>query len=164
MPSIISTLAMREIGFGISPPTSTPSAKVRAPPAPAKVSVRMPMDWPPRWLVPNMKTAKWLACHTAVASLRYFSLAASILPIVAQAALLTDWIAPTVATETGAGRVQFTIVPSGAIIVIGRMAPSFQTMSKQRSGNSGANKPPSEAHFEQLTLYFDCGEEPVKSK
>jgi len=37
----------------------------------------------------------------------------SILPIVAQAALLTDWMAPTVATETGAGRVQFTIVPSG---------------------------------------------------
>jgi len=34
-----------------------------------------------------------------------------------------------IATETGAGRVQFTIVPSGAIILIGRIAPSFQTMS-----------------------------------
>src|SRR5580704_2966414 len=84
--------------------------------------------------------------------------------MVEQAALLTDWIAPTVATETGAGRVQFTIVPSGAIILIGRMAPSFQTMSKQSRGNNGANRPPSEAHFEQLTLYFDCGEDPVKSK
>ena len=49
--------------------------------------------------------------------------------MVEQAALLTDWIAPTVATETGAGRVQFTTVPSGAIIVIGRMTPSFQVMS-----------------------------------
>ena len=76
-----------------------------------------------------MKIAKWLACQTAVASSAYFSLAASILPMVEQAALLTDWIAPTVATETGAGRAQFTIVPSGAIILIGRMAPSFQTMS-----------------------------------
>src|SRR5580698_2695407 len=34
---------MREIGFGISPPISTPSPNVRAPPAPAKVSVRMPI-------------------------------------------------------------------------------------------------------------------------
>ena len=46
-----------------------------------------------------------------------------------QAALLTDWIAPTVATDTGAGRVQLTIVPSGAIIVIGLITPSFHTMS-----------------------------------
>ena len=57
------------------------------------------------------------------------SLAASILPMVVQAALLTDWMAATVATETGAGRVQFTIEPSGAIIVTGRMTPSFQVMS-----------------------------------
>jgi hypothetical protein len=35
---------MRLIGLGISPPISTPSAKLRAPPAPAKVSVRMPME------------------------------------------------------------------------------------------------------------------------
>ena len=35
----------------------------------------------------------------------------------------------TVATETGAGRVQFTTVPSGAIMVIGRITPSFQVMS-----------------------------------
>jgi len=56
--SIVSTFAMREIGFGISPPISTPSPKWRAPPAPAKVSVRMPIERPPRWLVPNMKIAK----------------------------------------------------------------------------------------------------------
>ena len=62
-------LAMREIGLGTSPPTSTPSAKVRAPPAPANVSVKIPIASPPCWLRPNLKTAKWLACHTAVASL-----------------------------------------------------------------------------------------------
>ena len=33
------------------------------------------------------------------------------------------------ATETGAGRLQFTIVPSGAIILIGLTTPSFQVMS-----------------------------------
>ena len=76
-----------------------------------------------------MNTAKWLACQTAVASLAYLSLASSIFPIAAQAALLTDWIAPTVATETGAGRVQFTMEPSGAIISMGRTTPSFQVMS-----------------------------------
>ena len=107
--SIVSTFAMREIGLGISPPISTPSANVRAPPAPAKVSVRMPIARRPCWLLPNMKIAKWLACQTAVASSAYFSLAASILPMVEQAALLTDWMAPTVATDTGAGRVQFTM-------------------------------------------------------
>ena len=88
---------------------STPSANVRAPPAPANVSVRMPIARRFLWLWPNMKIAKWLACQTAVASSAYLSLAASILPMVEQAALLTDWIAPTVATDTGAGRVQFTI-------------------------------------------------------
>ena len=46
-----------------------------------------------------------------------------------QAALLTDWMAPTVASETGAGRVQFTTEPSGAIILMGRSTPSFQVMS-----------------------------------
>ena len=76
-----------------------------------------------------MKIAKWLACHTAVASSRYLSEASSILPMVRQAAELTDWIAPTVATEIGAGRVQFTIESSGTIILIGRITPSFQVMS-----------------------------------
>src|ERR1700749_1703328 len=111
-----------------------------------------------------MKIAKWLACQTAVASSAYLSLAASILPMAEQAALLTDWIAPTVATDTGAGRVQFTIVPSGATIVIGFITPSFQTMSEPSSGKRGANNPPSDAPFEQFTLYFDCGDEPLKSK
>ena len=76
-----------------------------------------------------MKIAKWFACQTAVASSAYLSLAASILPMAEQAALLTDWMAPTVATDTGAGLVQFTMAPSGAIIVIGLITPSFQTMS-----------------------------------
>ena len=47
-----------------------------------------------------MKMAKWLPCQTAVASFAYFSLADSILAMQVQAALLTDWIAPTVASET----------------------------------------------------------------
>ena len=72
-------------------------------------------------------------------------------------------MAPTVATETGAGRVQFPIVPSGATILIGRMTPSFQVMSKHRRGNSGANRPPSEAHLVQLTATGACGLEPEKS-
>ena len=76
-----------------------------------------------------MKMAKWLPCQTAVASFAYFSLADSILAMQVQAALLTDWIAPTVASETGAGRVQFTTEPSGAIILIGLRTPSFQVMS-----------------------------------
>ena len=76
-----------------------------------------------------MKMAKWLPCQTAVASLAYFSLADSILAMQVQAALFTDWIVPTVASETGAGRVQFTMVPSGAIILIGLRTPSFQVMS-----------------------------------
>ena len=56
--------------------------------------------------------------------------------------LLTIWIVPTVAIEIGAGRMQFTIVPSGAISLIGRVTPSFQVTSQASSGKIGAKRPP----------------------
>ena len=51
------------------------------------------------------------------------------------------WIVPTVAIEIGAGRMQFTTVPSGAISEIGRVTPSFHVTSQARSGNIGAKHP-----------------------
>ena len=59
---------------------------------------------------------------------------------------------------------QFTISPGSAIIVIGRITPSFQVMSWHSSGKSGASNPPQAAQRVQLTPYFDCGLEPSKSK
>ena len=56
--------------------------------------------------------------------------------------LLTIWIVPTVAIETGAGRMQLTTLPSGAISEIGRVTPSFQVTSHASSGKIGANMPP----------------------
>src|SRR2546428_2374366 len=95
--------------------------------------------------------AKLLACQRAVASLRYFSLAASIFESAAQAAIRTDWMAPIVATEIGAGRAQLTMEPSGVRTRMVRMMPSFQMTSEQSSGNMGARTAPKHAELVQFT-------------
>src|SRR5258708_3904671 len=102
--SLVSTFAIREIGLGISPPRSIPSASQRAPPDPEKVSVVDPITSWPRWLRANRWMHKWLPCQTAVASPAYFGLAASIFERQVSDALFTAWMAPTVAMETGVGR------------------------------------------------------------
>jgi hypothetical protein len=56
--------------------------------------------------------------------------------------LLTIWIVPTVAIEIGAGRRQFTTVPSGATSEIGFVTPSFHVTSQASNGKMGANMAP----------------------
>ena len=46
------------------------------------------------------------------------------------------------AIEIGAGRTQFTTVPSGATRAIGLVTPSFQVTSQASSGKIGANIAP----------------------
>ena len=72
---------------------------------------------------------RWLPCQTAVASSAYLGLAASIFDRQMSEALFTAWMAPTVAIDTGAGRLAFTIVPSAATMLTGFSTPSFQVMS-----------------------------------
>src|SRR3989337_280116 len=96
MASLDSTLAMREIGLGISPPMSIPSRPQRAPPDPPKVSVVEPITGCPRWLRPNRYRHRWLPCQTAVDSWAYKGLAASILDRQMSEALLTACTAAVV--------------------------------------------------------------------
>src|SRR5438034_9497920 len=134
--------AQRETTFGISPPRSTPSLKERAPAAPAKVSVSGAMKNSPSGLTRCVSTCAWLPCQTAVARPRYVSLDPNIFESTSVDRLLTIWTVPTVAIEIGAGRVQLTTVPSGAVSSIGRVTPSFQVTSQASSGKIGANIAP----------------------
>jgi len=79
-------------------------------------------------------TARWLPCQTPVARSACAADAPSIFDSTVADRLFTVWMTPTVAIEMGAGRMQFTKVPSGAIIRMGREIPSFQVTSQHSSG------------------------------
>ena len=140
--SWLSTLAQRETTFGISPPMSTPSAKARAPPAPQNVSVSGATKNSPSAVEAVGLDVRVAAVPDRGRAVGIALAGAEHLREQSVERLLTIWIVPTVAIEIGAGRVQFTIVPSGAIRVIGRVTPSFQVTSQASSGKSGANRPP----------------------
>ena len=85
--------------------------------------------------------------------------------IASAAATVTSQRNPTVDIDTGAGKRALTTVPSGAVIRMQRLSPSFQSMSPwQRKLKSGTAAPPTVAGQVLLTAASTCGEEPVKSK
>src|SRR4051812_35596213 len=137
--------------LGVSPPLSTPSAKARAPAAPPNVAGTGATKNSPSFVTPCVSTCAWLPCQTAVGRFRWRSLDPKSFESTSVDRLLTIWIVPTVAIEIGAGRVQLTIVPCGAISLIGRVTPSFHVTSQARSGKIGANSPPHVAQYEQFT-------------
>src|SRR5688500_4065776 len=113
----------------VCPECEKPSAKERAAAPPPRWSessapTRLPSDVTPNRLLQLADTL-----HDGHTRSRNSSDASSIFATACEAATVTSQRKPMVQMLTGAGKLAFTTVPAGAVTLMQRLTPSFQSMS-----------------------------------